>query len=161
MGDKLPEWGLAVQWNTELTGLEQDASRVTATLKQPDGTARKVTAAWVGGCDGARSAVRELCRHRVSGRALRARVLRRRYGSDGDAWSRTKSTSTCGGEGFHLFFPMRGQDHWRVVGILPPDLRDKHDATFDDVIPSILHEAGSGLALQGVHVVFDLSHLAP
>ena len=22
-------------------------------------------------------------------------------------------------EGFHLFFPMRGTDHWRVVGILP------------------------------------------
>jgi hypothetical protein len=44
---------------------------------------------------------------------------------------------------------MRGQNHWRVVGILPPDLRDKHDATFDDVIPSILHEAGSGLAFKG------------
>ena len=27
-------------------------------------------------------------------------------------------------DGFHLLFPMRGQDHWRVVGILPPELRD-------------------------------------
>jgi hypothetical protein len=43
---------------------------------------------------------------------------------------------------------MRGQNHWRVVGILPPDLRDRHDATFDDVIPSILHEAGSALAFK-------------
>ena len=25
-------------------------------------------------------------------------------------------------DGFHLFFPMRGTDHWRVVGIVPPEL---------------------------------------
>ena len=30
-------------------------------------------------------------------------------------------------EGFHLFFPMRGKDHWRIVGILPPELRDGSD----------------------------------
>ena len=27
-------------------------------------------------------------------------------------------------DGFHLFFPMRGKDHWRVVGILPDELRE-------------------------------------
>ena len=26
-------------------------------------------------------------------------------------------------KGFHLFFPMRGKDHWRIVGILPPALQ--------------------------------------
>ena len=26
-------------------------------------------------------------------------------------------------DGFHLFFPMRGQDRWRVIGILPKELR--------------------------------------
>src|SRR6186997_333894 len=57
MGDKLRDWGLAVQWNTELVGLEQNADGVTATLKQPDGTSRTMTAAWVAGCDGAHSAV--------------------------------------------------------------------------------------------------------
>ena len=45
-------------------------------------------------------------------------------------------------DGFHLFFPMRGKDHWRVVGILPHELRDKADLTFDDVIPSLRGEAG-------------------
>src|SRR6266540_4036500 len=61
MGDRLRDWGLAVQWNTELTDLEQDSTGVTATLKRPDGTIAKITAAWVAGCDGARSAVRERC----------------------------------------------------------------------------------------------------
>ena len=38
----------------------RNADHVIATLKQPDGSIREVTAAWVAGCDGARSAVREL-----------------------------------------------------------------------------------------------------
>jgi hypothetical protein len=32
-------------------------------------------------------------------------------------------------EGFHLFFPTRGTDHWRVVGIAPPALRARDDLT--------------------------------
>jgi len=51
-------------------------------------------------------------------------------------------------EGFHLFFPMRGNDHWRIVGIVPPDLRDRTDITFDAVTPSVLKEAGTGLAFK-------------
>ena len=60
LGEALRQWGITVQWDTELVGLAQEADRVKATLKQPDGTSREVTAAWVAGCDGARSAVREL-----------------------------------------------------------------------------------------------------
>ena len=51
-------------------------------------------------------------------------------------------------EGFHLLFPMRGQDHWRIVGILPPALRGREDVRFEDVIPSLREEAGAGLAFK-------------
>src|SRR6266481_5993658 len=34
MGDKLRDLGVSVQWNTELVGLEQESSKVTATLKR-------------------------------------------------------------------------------------------------------------------------------
>src|SRR4029077_1397717 len=51
-------------------------------------------------------------------------------------------------EGFHLFFPMRGTDHWRIVGILPPDLRGREDLTFEDVIPSVRKEAGTQLSFE-------------
>ena len=51
---------MSVQWNTELIALTQQEGDVEATLKMPDGTSQKMTAAWVAGCDGARSAVREL-----------------------------------------------------------------------------------------------------
>src|SRR5262247_1038225 len=60
MGEKLRDYGVAIEWNTELTALEQHADHVKATLKQPDGTTRTVKAAWVAGCDGSRSPVREM-----------------------------------------------------------------------------------------------------
>src|SRR5437763_10725887 len=60
LGDRLRDWSTSVQWNTELVALEQRPDDATATLKLPDGTTRTLTAAWVAGCDGARSSVREL-----------------------------------------------------------------------------------------------------
>ena len=50
--------------------------------------------------------------------------------------------------GFHLLFPMRGKDHWRIVGILPPGMRDSKHASIDDVLPSLRAEAGAGLAIK-------------
>ena len=48
-------------------------------------------------------------------------------------------------DGFHLLFPMRGENHWRIVGILPKQLRERENLTFDDVIPAIRSEAGAAL----------------
>jgi len=147
MGDRLRELGMQVQWNTELVGLEQQPDRVVATLKQPDGTRRTVTAAWVAGCDGAHSSVREL-----SGIAFE--------GAPYEHVFFVADTEVTGSmvpdqvnvylwrKGFHLFFPMRGKDHWRLVGILPEVLRGKSDVGFDAVVPSLRAEAGAGLAFK-------------
>jgi hypothetical protein len=51
-------------------------------------------------------------------------------------------------EGFHLLFPMRGKDHWRIVGILPPGLRNRDDVNFEAVIPSLRNEAGASLSFK-------------
>ncbi len=83
MGEKLGELGVSVQWNTELVDFTQHTDGVVATLKKPEGGRRTVTAAFIAGCDGARSAVRETIRHNLPRRALRARVLRRRCRDDG------------------------------------------------------------------------------
>ena len=161
MGEKLPDWGLAVEWRTELTHLDQQADHVRATLIQPDGTTREVNARWVAGCDGAHSAVRELNRIEFAG-APYQHVF---FVAD------TVATGSMVGDevnaylwrdGFHLFFPMRGNDHWRVVGILPHVLRDKADVSFDDVIPSIEGEAGQDLSFSACSwfSTYRISHRA-
>jgi 2-polyprenyl-6-methoxyphenol hydroxylase-like FAD-dependent oxidoreductase len=147
LGEALGRHGTAVQWNTELVGLVQHASHVSATLKHADGTIADVTVAWAAGCDGARSAVRELSGIPFEG-APYEQVF---FVAD------TEMTGTMvpdelnvylWREGFHLFFPMRGTNHWRLVGILPAPLRGRDDLRFEDVIPSVRQEAGAGLSFK-------------
>ena len=147
MGERLRALGGAMQWNTELTALEQHADHVGATLKMPDGSSRMLTAAWVAGCDGAHSAVRELNAIDFPG-APYEHVF---FVAD------VEMTGTMVPDevnvylwksGFHLFFPMRGTDHWRIVGIVPPALRGNDALAFDAVAPSIRGEAGSTLAFK-------------
>jgi 2-polyprenyl-6-methoxyphenol hydroxylase-like FAD-dependent oxidoreductase len=147
MGDRLRELGTQVQWDTELTGLEQQSDRVVATLKQPDGTRHTVTTAWVAGCDGARSSVRELSAIAFEG-APYEHVF---FVADTEATGSMVPDQVnvyLWRKGFHLFFPMRGKDHWRLVGILPEALRGRNDVDFDAVIPSLREEAGPGLAFK-------------
>ena len=147
LGERLSELGGAVRWNTELVALEQQAQHVVATLKQPDGTTRLPRAAWVAGCDGARSAVRDLNGIGFPGAPYEhvffVADVQARGGMVADEvnvyfWR----------EGFHLFFPMRGDDHWRIVGIVPAPLRGRDGLVFDDVLPSVQRQAGPQLQVQ-------------
>jgi 2-polyprenyl-6-methoxyphenol hydroxylase-like FAD-dependent oxidoreductase len=146
MGERLRDWGAAVQWSTELVALAQQPDHVKATLKQPDGGTREIRAAWVAGCDGARSAVRELNGIGFPGAAYEHSFFVADVEAIGTMvpeelnvylWRRR----------FHLFFPMRGENHWRIVGILPDELETRKDLKFEDVQPTLRSEAGAGIAV--------------
>lgn len=144
MGEKLKDWGLGVQWNTELVGLEQQPDHAVVTLKSADGATRTITASWVAGCDGARSAVREINGIKFPGAPYEHVYFVADVQVTGNMVPGEVNVYLWR-DGFHLFFPMRGQDHWRVVGILPAELRDREHPDFDAVIPSIRGEAGAAL----------------
>ena len=146
LGERLREFGMAVQWNTELTGLEQKSDHVAATLRSPGGNLETLKTAWVAGCDGAHSAVRELNRIGFPG-APYEHVF---FVADVEA-----SGPMVPGElnvflwrlRFHAFFPMRGENHWRIVGILPEALAGRKDVAFDDVLPYLRGEWSEGIAV--------------
>jgi len=144
MGEHLRNWGMAVQWNTELTGINQEPGHVTATLKQPDGSTRTIKVAYVAGCDGGHSAVREL-----SGITFRGAPYEHVFFvADTEATGPMVADELnvyLWRDGFHLFFPMRGKDRWRVIGILPKKLRGRDDVTFGELSPDIRREAGANL----------------
>jgi 2-polyprenyl-6-methoxyphenol hydroxylase-like FAD-dependent oxidoreductase len=145
--DLLPKWKMTVEWNTELVGLAQEPDRVVARLKQPDGAVREISAAWVAGCDGAHSAVRELNHIEFEGAAYEHVFFVADVQATGSMRPDELNVYLLL-RGFHVFFPMRGKDHWRVVGILPPALRERDDLTMDDVIPWVRREAGTALSFQ-------------
>ena len=147
MGEQLNSLGVEVQWGTELLALEQHSSHVVATLKQANGETRKITAAWVAGCDGSRSSVRTLSGIDFPG-APYEHVF---FVADVEATGNMAPEEVnvyLWRAGFHLFFPMRGQDHWRIVGIVPPQLRDQDELEFADVMPSVQGQAGASLSIK-------------
>ena len=147
MGAKLRDYGVEVQWNTELVGLEQQSEHVAVTLKQPDGSTRKLTATWVAGCDGGRSAVRELSGITFPGAPYEHTF----FVADTEATGPMKPGELnvyMWQDGFHLFFPMRGKDRWRVIGILPKALRTRNDLKFEDLVSDIRREAGAELSFK-------------
>ncbi len=147
MGDKLGDCGVAVEWNSELIAFEQRPDHVDATLRQPDGTTRKVRATWMAGCDGSRSPVREMSAITFPGAPYEHTF----FVADTEATGAMKAGELnvyLWQDGFHLFFPMRGQDRWRVIGILPKHLRERDGLTFEEVVPAIRQEAGAALSFK-------------
>ena len=147
MGEKLREWGVSIQWNTELVALQQHTDHVVVTLKQPDGTTRQITAAWVAGCDGARSPVRELSGITFPGAPYEHVFFVADTVATGDMVPGEINVYLWK-DGFHLFFPMRGKNGWRVIGILPRSLRNREGLTFDEVVPHLRQEAGASTAFE-------------
>jgi len=147
LGEALRDHGTDVQWNTELVDLVQTPERVTATVKQADGSTLEIEADWIAGCDGAHSAVRSLNRIAFVGAPYEHVFFVADTHVTGPMAPGELNVYLWRG-GFHLFFPMRGPDHWRVVGIVPPNLRARDDLEFDEVLPSVRKEAGASLLLK-------------
>jgi 2-polyprenyl-6-methoxyphenol hydroxylase-like FAD-dependent oxidoreductase len=150
LGALLRRWNLGVQWNTELVALEQHPDRVTATIKGPDGQERMVVASYVAGCDGGRSAVRQMNGIEFPGAPYEHTF----FVADTEAIGPMvpgELNSYLWKDGFTLFFPMRGRNGWRVIGILPEELRERTGVSFDDVMPSLLQETGAGLSFSACH----------
>lgn len=147
LGDHLHHLGVDIGWNTELVALRQERTQVTATIKESNGLTRDIVAAYVAGCDGGRSAVREM----------------NGIGFPGEPYEHvffvadTEATGTMvqdelnvdlWKDGFHLYFPMKGRDRWRVIGILPRGLRDRDHLTFEDLLPVLSAETGTALTFK-------------
>jgi 2-polyprenyl-6-methoxyphenol hydroxylase-like FAD-dependent oxidoreductase len=147
LGDDLAKHGVAIHWNTELIGLEQSPDHVEVTLKHQDGSSRKINAKWVMGCDGAHSAVRDMSGIGFPGAPYEQTF----FVADTEATGSMKAGELniyLWRDGFHLFFPIKGKDRWRVIGILPQHLRERDNLEFDELIPSIRGEAGADLSFR-------------
>jgi len=145
MGEHLRRWNLSVQWNTELLALDQQPDHVNATIKDPDGRTRTIQAAYVAGCDGARSAVRTICGIAFPGAPYEHAF----FVADTEAIGPMVPNELnvfLWGSGFHLYFPMKGTNRWRVIGILPNELFGKDKVTFEELVPTLQQVGGSGLS---------------
>lgn len=133
LDDYLQRHGKAVQWESELENLIQDADGVRAVIKTKSGETQAIAARYLVGCDGASSPTRHLLGLNFVG-STHPRLF---YVADVQMeWSRNEANlyAALGYDSFVLMFPMQGEKHWRLVGNLP-EYNDQADqeVTFDEI----------------------------
>ncbi|MGX1101113.1 FAD-dependent monooxygenase [Amorphus sp. MBR-141] len=116
--DHLETLGTSIERGVELVGLDQDSEGVTATLKRPDGSEEVVRAAYLAGCDGARSFVRESLKIEFEGYTepqmfILGDVKIKGGGSDGSDLDRSSIYIWWHGGSTVALFPF-GAEVWRI-----------------------------------------------
>jgi 2-polyprenyl-6-methoxyphenol hydroxylase-like FAD-dependent oxidoreductase len=152
LDDVLNRQGNSVWWNTEFTGLEQDKSGVSVHLiKQlPEMEAVTLRARYVIGCDGAASKVRQLLKCKFEGGTYNHKFfvadvkvnLQQPLGKLMISLAKTRFTA---------FFPMQGDNTYRVLGTLGRANQLEDNIQFSDVEPEIQSTLGTPLVFERVN----------
>lgn len=126
---KLEEAGFNVGWQSKLIGFTEDRDGIRAAISC-SGREEEARVEYICGCDGAHSRVRETLNIGFPGGTYEqlfyvadVRVAR---GFDRDLYI------NLGRHVFTLMFPVRSSGMQRLIGLVPPDLADHTDLTFDD-----------------------------
>ena len=130
--ERLDALGVKVERRTELVRFEQRPESVRAVLKRPDGSEEVCEAAYLAGCDGARSTVREALATGFPGGTYSGLF----YVADVDA-----AGPAANGEihvdfeeaDFLAVFPLKGTGRLRLVGPVAESRTANRELTFDDV----------------------------
>ncbi|HSI59156.1 MAG TPA: FAD-dependent monooxygenase [Ideonella sp.] len=130
----LQQTGAEVDWHTSLGVFEQQAGGVRATLQHADGREESIAADWLVGCDGARSTVREQLGLAFAGGTYQNAFFVADTRVD---WPlpHGELTVCLSQRSFVVFFPMPGEQRYRVIGVMPRDGTDKTDETQADASP--------------------------
>ncbi|MBY4895920.1 FAD-dependent monooxygenase [Cupriavidus sp. AU9028] len=144
---RLERLGVTVQRNTEVVAFAQSANGVQVRVRQADGTERVHEAAFLAGCDGARSAVRNLLGAGFPGGTYQqvfyvADVTLRGEAVDGQIHVALEAAD------FLALLSYDRQGHARLIGTVREDREDVDSLTFNDVS----HRAIDGLGLSVAQV---------
>jgi 2-polyprenyl-6-methoxyphenol hydroxylase-like FAD-dependent oxidoreductase len=135
--ERLVEAGVQVERRTELTAFEDTGSRVVAHLQSADGEQETCEAAYIAGCDGAHSIVRQSLQIGFAG-GIYDHLF---YVADVHA-----SGATMNGElhialdssDFLVVFPLRAPEQARLIGTVRQQAEQQHDLSWDDVNTRVL-----------------------
>jgi 2-polyprenyl-6-methoxyphenol hydroxylase-like FAD-dependent oxidoreductase len=142
--------GRDVRWNTELENFSQDATGVTAQIKTPSGESETIRGKFLAGCDGASSPVRHGLGLNFEGSTFE----RLFYVADARVdWDLPHDAlHVClAKEVFVAFFPMPGENRYRVVGTFPESKNEEHgEVVYEEIEKEIKEQAKMKLEMSDV-----------
>jgi 2-polyprenyl-6-methoxyphenol hydroxylase-like FAD-dependent oxidoreductase len=142
--------GRDVRWNTELENFSQDDTGVTAQVKTPSGESETIRGKFLVGCDGASSPVRHGLGLTFEGSTFE----RLFYVADARVdWEFPHDAlHVClAKEVFVAFFPMPGENRYRVVGTFPESKNEEQgEVLYEEIEKEIKEQAKLDLELSDV-----------
>lgn len=143
--------GRDVLWKHKLISLSDDGDGVDVTVQGPDASKFSVHAKYLVGCDGAKSSVR-----RDLGLTFEGDTVERLFyvadieldwphGHDALQVNLGENTLTA-------FFPLKGENRWRIVGTFPEGhKKDEADIPYEEIEAEIEHDMGVKLDIKKVN----------
>jgi 2-polyprenyl-6-methoxyphenol hydroxylase-like FAD-dependent oxidoreductase len=136
--ERLAEIGVQVERRTELLGFEDSGGRVLARLQRPDGTGEACEAAYLAGCDGAHSRVREVLGVGFPGGTY-AHLF---YVADIEASGPVMDSElhvALDDADFLAVFPMKGARRARLIGTVRQEAEGQHERlSWEDVSKGVI-----------------------
>jgi 2-polyprenyl-6-methoxyphenol hydroxylase-like FAD-dependent oxidoreductase len=131
--ERLQALGVAVERQTELVGFTDENDRIAARLRGPDGQEIDCAAAYIAGCDGARSIVRETVGSGFPGGTYRQIFYVADVEAGGPALNGELHVDLDEAD-FLAVFPLAGQGRARLIGTVRDERADRADTlAFEDV----------------------------
>lgn len=140
--ERLGKIGVEVERRTELVGFDDTGDRVVARLRRPDGAEEPCAAAFLAGCDGARSTVRETLGVGFPGGTYAhvyyvADVQARGPVTNGELHIALDEAD------FLAVFPLKGAGRVRLIGTVRVAAeRGRSEPTWEDVSPRVVERMG-------------------
>jgi 2-polyprenyl-6-methoxyphenol hydroxylase-like FAD-dependent oxidoreductase len=131
--------GIEVERRIELVSFEDAGDRVTVRLKRPDGTEEVCEAAYLAGCDGAHSKVREVLKTGFPGGTY-AHVF---YVADVQATGQAMDGElhvALDDADLLVIFPLKGIGRARLIGTVRQDVKRRHEHLGWDAVSKRLIE---------------------
>jgi 2-polyprenyl-6-methoxyphenol hydroxylase-like FAD-dependent oxidoreductase len=148
--DYLQQRGKEILWKTEFKSLSQTADDTSARIVTADGTPQTIEARYLIGCDGAKS----LVRHALGLKFQGSTVGRMFFVADVRvAWKFSHDAlHVClSKDSLLAFFPLKGDNRYRIVGSFPEEFaKEEGEVFYEEIEQRIKEEAKLDLDIHGV-----------
>jgi 2-polyprenyl-6-methoxyphenol hydroxylase-like FAD-dependent oxidoreductase len=138
--------GVQVDRPTEVVGFEERDNRVAVRLRRADGTEETCVAAFLAGCDGARSIVRETLQTGFPGGTYNHMFYVADVEGTGPIMNGELSLALDDAD-FLAVFPMSGDGRARLIGTVDDTVQRKHDGPlqWSDVSRDVIERLGTDI----------------
>ena len=143
--------GKEVLWSAELESFTQDASGVKANIKNATGETETIEAKFLVGCDGAKSPVRHALGLKFAGSTFERMFYVADVEIDWD-FSHDALMVFLMKNNLLAFFPMIGENRWRIVGTFPEEFaKDEGEVLYEEIEERIKQDAELDLDITNVN----------